>query len=167
MTCQRTDRSLFCRSDWESKPASLGPFTSSKTGSPSSKTANRTKSPGTKHIALVLGKLLRNRHRTNNPPSSVLNLLQQRRLGRSAASLGCTVGNPDEGTPLRPPLRKLRRAARSAVSGGEKIGHKSADGRVLAPTAGGDVQGSARKDGVFGAARVYTVTVPGPKWKSW
>ena len=29
------------------------------------------------------------------------------------------------------------------------------------------MQGSARKDGVFGAARVYTFTVPGPKWKSW
>ena len=29
------------------------------------------------------------------------------------------------------------------------------------------MQGSARKDVVFGAARVYTVTVPGPKWKSW
>ena len=24
-----------------------------------------------------------------------------------------------------------------------------------------------RLDVVFGAARVYTVTVPGPKWKSW
>ncbi len=29
------------------------------------------------------------------------------------------------------------------------------------------MQGLARKDVVFGAARVYTVTVPGPKWKSW
>ena len=29
------------------------------------------------------------------------------------------------------------------------------------------VQGSARKDVVFGAARVYTFTAPGPKWKSW
>ena len=29
------------------------------------------------------------------------------------------------------------------------------------------MQGSARKDVVFGAARVYTVAVPGPKWKSW
>ena len=29
------------------------------------------------------------------------------------------------------------------------------------------MQGSARKDVVFGAARVYTFTVPGPKWKSW
>ena len=29
------------------------------------------------------------------------------------------------------------------------------------------MQGSARKDVVFGAARVYTATVPGPKWKSW
>ncbi len=29
------------------------------------------------------------------------------------------------------------------------------------------MQGSARKDVVFGAARVDTVTVPGPKWKSW
>ena len=28
------------------------------------------------------------------------------------------------------------------------------------------MQGSARKDVVFGAARVYTFTVPGPKWKS-
>ena len=28
-------------------------------------------------------------------------------------------------------------------------------------------QGSARKDVVFGAARGYTFTVPGPKWKSW
>ena len=36
-----------------------------------------------------------------------------------------------------------------------------------APTGGGHVQGSARKDAVFGAARVYTFTVPGPKWKSW
>ena len=27
--------------------------------------------------------------------------------------------------------------------------------------------GSARKDVLFGVARVYTVTVPGPKWKSW
>ena len=29
------------------------------------------------------------------------------------------------------------------------------------------MQGSVRKDVVFGAARVYTVAVPGPKWKSW
>ncbi len=29
------------------------------------------------------------------------------------------------------------------------------------------MQGSARKDVVFWAARAYTVTVPGPKWKSW
>ena len=29
------------------------------------------------------------------------------------------------------------------------------------------MQGSARKDVVFGAARVYTVAVQGPKWKSW
>ncbi len=29
------------------------------------------------------------------------------------------------------------------------------------------MQGSARKDVVCGAARVYTFTVPGPKWKSW
>ncbi len=29
------------------------------------------------------------------------------------------------------------------------------------------MQGSARKDVLFGAGRVYTVTVPGPKWKSW
>ncbi len=29
------------------------------------------------------------------------------------------------------------------------------------------MQGSARKDVVFGAARVYTFTVPVPKWKSW
>ena len=29
------------------------------------------------------------------------------------------------------------------------------------------MQGSARKDVVFGAARVYTVTVPGSTWKSW
>ena len=29
------------------------------------------------------------------------------------------------------------------------------------------MQGSARKDVVFGATRVYTVAVPGPKWKSW
>ena len=29
------------------------------------------------------------------------------------------------------------------------------------------MQGSTRKDVVFGAARVYTVTLPGPKWKSW
>ena len=29
------------------------------------------------------------------------------------------------------------------------------------------MQGSARKDVVFGATRVDTVTVPGPKWKSW
>ena len=29
------------------------------------------------------------------------------------------------------------------------------------------MQGSARKDVVFGAARVYAFTVPGPKWKSW
>ena len=29
------------------------------------------------------------------------------------------------------------------------------------------MQGSARKDVVFGAALVYTFTVPGPKWKSW
>ena len=29
------------------------------------------------------------------------------------------------------------------------------------------MQGSARKDVVFEAARVYTFTVPGPKWKSW
>ena len=29
------------------------------------------------------------------------------------------------------------------------------------------MQGSARKDVVFGAAGVYTATVPGPKWKSW
>ena len=31
----------------------------------------------------------------------------------------------------------------------------------------GHVRGSARKDVVFGAARVYTFTVPGPKWESW
>ncbi len=35
-----------------------------------------------------------------------------------------------------------------------------------APTGGGDVHGSARKDVVFGAAQVYTVAVPEPKWKS-
>ena len=29
------------------------------------------------------------------------------------------------------------------------------------------MQGSARKDVVFGAARVYTVAVPGPKWRPW
>ena len=29
------------------------------------------------------------------------------------------------------------------------------------------MQGSARKDVVFGVARVYPVTAPGPKWKSW
>ena len=29
------------------------------------------------------------------------------------------------------------------------------------------MHGSARKDVLFGAALVYTVTVPGPKWKSW
>ena len=29
------------------------------------------------------------------------------------------------------------------------------------------MEGSARKDVVFGAARAYTVTVPGPKWKFW
>ena len=29
------------------------------------------------------------------------------------------------------------------------------------------MQGSARKDVVFGAALVYAFTVPGPKWKSW
>ena len=29
------------------------------------------------------------------------------------------------------------------------------------------MQGSARKDVVFGAAGVYPVTVPEPKWKSW
>ena len=29
------------------------------------------------------------------------------------------------------------------------------------------MQGSARKDVVFGATGVYPVTVPGPKWKSW
>ena len=29
------------------------------------------------------------------------------------------------------------------------------------------VQGSARKDVVFGAARVYTFNAPGPKWESW
>ena len=29
------------------------------------------------------------------------------------------------------------------------------------------MQGSARKDVVFGAARGYTFTVLGPKWKSW
>ena len=29
------------------------------------------------------------------------------------------------------------------------------------------MQGSARKDVVCGAARVYTVVLPGPKWKSW
>ena len=38
---------------------------------------------------------------------------------------------------------------------------------VKAPTGEGDVQGSARKDVLFGAARVYPVTVPGPKWESW
>ena len=39
-------------------------------------------------------------------------------------------------------------------------------GRALAPTGGGDVQGSTRTDAEFGAARVYTVDVPVPKWKS-
>ena len=29
------------------------------------------------------------------------------------------------------------------------------------------MQGSPREDVVFAAARVYTVTVPGPNWKSW
>ena len=29
------------------------------------------------------------------------------------------------------------------------------------------MQGSARKDVVFGAARVYTAAVLGTKWKSW
>ena len=29
------------------------------------------------------------------------------------------------------------------------------------------MQGSARKDVVFETGRVYTLTVPGPKWKSW
>ena len=29
------------------------------------------------------------------------------------------------------------------------------------------MQGSARKDVVRGAARVYIVVLPGPKWKSW
>ena len=29
------------------------------------------------------------------------------------------------------------------------------------------MQGSARKDVVCGAARVYIVVLPGPKWKSW
>ena len=29
------------------------------------------------------------------------------------------------------------------------------------------MQGPARKDVVLGAARVYTVALPGPKWKSW
>ena len=29
------------------------------------------------------------------------------------------------------------------------------------------MQGSARKDVVFGATGVYPVTVPGPKWKFW
>ena len=29
------------------------------------------------------------------------------------------------------------------------------------------MQGSARKEVVFGAARMYTVAVPGPKRKSW
>ncbi len=29
------------------------------------------------------------------------------------------------------------------------------------------MQGSVLKDVVFRAAQVYTVTVPGPKWKSW
>ena len=32
---------------------------------------------------------------------------------------------------------------------------------------GGDVRGAGRKDVVFGAARVYTVPVPGPKRQSW
>ena len=42
-------------------------------------------------------------------------------------------------------------------------GRVGRNGRALAPTGGGDAQGSARKDVVFGAARVYIVAVPGPK----
>ncbi len=42
-----------------------------------------------------------------------------------------------------------------------------ADGRALGPAAGDDAQGSARRDVVLGAARVYTGAVPGPKGKSW
>ena len=154
----------------------------SKTGSKSSATASRTEPreavhapssadscryiafekpclPGASDTTLCIP--------TNNVPSSVLNLLQQRHLGRSQHHLAVRSATRTRAPPLRPPPHKLRRAARSAVSGGEKIGHKSADGRALAPTAGGDRQGSARKDVVFGAARAYTVTAPGPKWKSW
>ncbi len=36
-----------------------------------------------------------------------------------------------------------------------------ADGRAVGPAAGDDVQRSARKEMVFGAARVYTVAVSG------
>ena len=42
----------------------------------------------------------------------------------------------------------------------------SEDGRAVAPTGGGDVQGSVQTDVVFGPARVYTMAVRGPKWKS-
>ena len=42
-----------------------------------------------------------------------------------------------------------------------------ADGQGLGPTAGGNLQDLEKTYVVFGAARVYTVAVPGPKWKSW
>ena len=41
------------------------------------------------------------------------------------------------------------------------------DGRAPAPAGEGNLQGLEKKDVAFGAVRVYTVTVPGPKWKYW
>ena len=66
---------------------------------------------------------------------------------------------------------RLQKVSQGAVSAGAPFSPLNqrlwADGRALAPTGEGHVQGSARKDVVFGAARVDTFTVPWPKWKSW
>ena len=66
----------------------------------------------------------------------------------SRANLGGAVS---AGAPFSPPSINVR----------------DRNGRGLAATPGGDVQGSGRKDAVFRGSAVYTVAVLGPKRKSW
>ena len=66
--------------------------------------------------------------------------------------------------PYGPALDRSLAVAKTALlfnkaKGLKSLAHK---GTFLSPH-----DSSARKDLVFGAARVYTVAVPGPKWKSW
>ena len=71
-----------------------------------------------------------------------------------------------DGEGFRPEGEGEGPAAEHAV-GGEGAAGEAEVAVEVADGGGGDVRGSARKDVVFGAARVYTATVPGPKWKSW